>query len=59
MNTKTKYLNPGQSVVLTRTDSGYCTVERATSGLQIRYVRHDNKGGLVVFHTVNTKSGVL
>lgn len=40
-------LKPGQSVELSRTDSGHVTVERSGNGRQLRFVRHTPQGSKV------------
>ena len=45
-------LNPGQSIEISRTDTGWCTAERSGNGRTLRFVRH-TATSFRVFKTCN------
>lgn len=50
MDSKIRNMKPGQSVEISRTTAGYCTVERSGDGRTLRFVRHIGQTS-TVFHT--------
>lgn len=47
---KISALQPGQQIQISRTESGYCTVERSADGKTLRFIRYQ-AGGWTVFKT--------
>jgi len=45
-------LNPGQSIEISRTETGHCTAERSGDGRTLRFVRHTD-AGFQTFKTCN------